>query len=68
MALTGFSQTWTKISGITDTVIIKNSAQINGQILLVGQTFGSPPTSEHFTSPDGNTGWTKLPSFSFSGN
>ncbi len=61
-----FSQSWTKISGIADSIKVKGLAQIDNQVLISGQRWGSTVVN-HFTSTDGNT-WSKLPTFSFAGD
>jgi hypothetical protein len=60
------AQSWTKISNIADTIKIKGLAQINNQIIISGQLWGSVKLNL-FTSSDGNT-WSKLPLLNSAGD
>jgi hypothetical protein len=61
------AQTWTKVTSIADSFDIKAVAKIDDRILISGPIKGTS-TTYHFSSPDGNTDWNKLPTFSFAGN
>lgn len=64
------AQSWTKVTNIADTVDIKAVAQINNRVLISGTLKGDrrAPILNHFTSPDGNSEWKKLPTFQWAGN
>jgi photosystem II stability/assembly factor-like uncharacterized protein len=61
------AQTWTKVSGIMDSSQIKGIGEINNQILVAGQNWGSNTLTDYAVSNDGGNTWSKLPTYQFAG-